>query len=919
VEAFLRRVLPDGGRYVVTVIPPGAKAQEIWALASIKALVTAAQRLSLSPVNVYYAVGTYGVNGRNEPKAKRCLFLDLDPKQFGTKQNALTQLGIFLRAVGFPAPSIYVDSGRGIHAYWTFSRDLDVASWLELASRLKQTCEAAGFHADPTVTADAKRILRLPGTLNHNAATPLPCRVLRDTGIDFDPATLLQALQPRLSNALSKLAALVGPNDLGSVPELSSYPQVPYYATEIAEKCGVMKEALETGGRDHTEPQWRHLLGLLAFCDDGENLVHKISEGHPGYSAEQTDKKFARILLEKSEARIKPILCTTFATYKNSICSGCPYNGRIKTPMVLGKLEATAFLPYNYRLGDYSVQRLTKKAAGPDDPDVWTDVFPYRISDVEVLDPGHRAPMQVRAIYSGKKDVHKVDFPHVLLSSGQNDGLAEEFAAHRLWVTSNQISEFKNFMTTWLRRMSDIKAAVAVDLHGLGWGMRSGKHAFVAGPNVYTDDGKEHDFYFPDAAVLRNYIPVGDPAVWTKAATALASDPRPAAVTTLLTSFAAPLVAFAGVKGLTFSLYSADTGTGKSSILRTAQAVWGHPTRGMAMIDDTQLSVINRLGFLNTIPAYWDELRSSDTFFNFVKMIFTLGQGREKSRLTSGIKQQATGTWDTLVTLASNERIADHVDAHIKNSDAGRVRLFEVVLPSLVSPDPSLRATFAALEKNYGHAGQRYAKYLVMHRAEAERIVKTYVDELSKKSPGTGERFWIAFISVILASALLVERSGILKVDRTALQKYLLTQLVIQRHGSQQEYSAPAESCLAALFQFVDSHRSNMLLVETLYGTGLSKYGNILTPMNQLPREDILILKSRDDHMLRISRHHWRKWVQEVLKSSPTTLETELVKKGAVVRRLALSAGIEAASGARVPCIEVDLTLPAFAELQIDQ
>jgi hypothetical protein len=463
--------------------------------------------------------------------------------------------------------------------------------------------------------------------------------------------------------------------------------------------------------------------------------------------------------------------------------------------------------------------------------------------------------------------------------------------------------------------MSDIKSAVQVDLHGLGWGKRAGRDAFVAGPNVFTDDGKQHDFYYPDAAMLRSYVPIGSIDPWTKAANALASDPRQAAVTTLLTSFAAPLVAFAGVKGLTFSLYSAGTGPGKSSILRTAQAVWGHPTRGMAMIDDTQLSVINRLGFLNTIPAYWDELRSSDTFFSFVKMIFTLGQGREKSRLTSGIKQQTTGTWDTLVTLASNERIADHVDAHIKNSDAGRVRLFEVVLPPLLNPDPALRSTFSALEKNYGHAGQVYGKYLVEHRAEVEALVRRLVDELSKKSPGTGERFWIAFVAVTLSAAIIVGKAGLLKIDVSKLQAWLMAQLKAQRSGAAAEYSAPSDAAVTSVADFIDQHRSQMILVETMNGTGMSKYGNILTPANQMPRDEIVIMKSKDDRKIRIRRATYRSWVQRTLKCSPTTFENELVAKGAKRGKLSINAGVEQSSNMRTDCIEIDLDSPDFANL----
>lgn len=918
-ESFLRRVLPDGGRYVVASIDGTTGIREICGIPSIPDAVKVAQRLSQHKTNVYFAVGTYGADRKAASAvAKRCLFIDLDGKAFGSKQDMLKELGAFCRTTGFPGPSIYVDSGGGIHAYWTFDRDLPVAAWRALAEKLKAKCIETGFKIDPTVTADAARILRMPGTLNHKTAPPVACRVLKDTGIDYDPGSLLRVLMPApaagMSSALRALAGAVGSDDLGAgAPGVASYPQVPYYATEIAEKCGVMKAALANGGADHTEPEWRHLLGLLTFTEDGERLVHDISRGHAGYTEAGTETKYAAVLKLKAEGKLKPILCSTFGSYKGSICAACPYNGHIKTPMVLGKIEAVAYLPYNYRMADYSVQKLAKKGDG-EVPDLWVDIFPYRISDVEVLDPSGGQPLQVRMLMTSKNRVTKFTFPHVFMSM-QGDGLPMEFANAHLWVTGQQITEYRGFMTSWLRKMTDVKTSVSVELSGLGWGKRGGRPAFAAGSQVHTEDGKEFDWY-TDQSMARSYRPKGDIEPWKIAASAIASDPRQAAVATLLTAFAAPLVNFTGAKGLTYSLYSPESGTGKSSILRTAQAVWGHPTLGMAMVDDTQLSVINKLGFLNTIPAYWDELRSGDTLVNFVKMIFTLGQGREKARLTSSIKQQSTGTWDTLVTIASNERIADHVDTYIKNTDAGRLRLFEVSLPLLMNPDATVTRAFAKLENNYGHAGVIYGKYLATHRAEAEKLVQDIQDKLKQKlAGGASERYWIAFLSSILAAATLVERAGLLAVDRSKLTGWLITQYQAQQGGITTNYKTPAEAAIGSIFSFIDTNRHKLLLVETFSGTGLNKYGNILTPANQTPREEIVVLKAVGEKKLRIKHAAWKLYVTNVLKHSPTTLEQHLTDMGATQSKQNLSAGIQAASNARVLCIELDLTSGIFAPL----
>lgn len=904
-ENFLRRVLPDGGHYVAVSIPVGAKASEARRLRDIPALLSAVQRLSQYKTNVYFAVGSYG-DDRKQPIAKRCVFVDVDPKGYATKPEQIKAVAAFCRATSFPLPSIFVDSGHGIHAYWCFDRDMPVAEWRGLAEALKSRCLASDFHIDPTVTADAARILRMPGTMNVKDEPPTPCRVLKDTGVSYDPAQLLLSLRPVQSGALAALAGHVGTDDLGAAPGASAYPQVPYYATEIAEKCGVMKEAMDTGGLDHTEPQWRHLLALLAYCEDGDKLVHEISKGHVGYTHESTEKKWAQVQKGKTDGTVKPILCSTFMTYKNSICSQCPHNGLVKTPMVLGKLETTAFLEYPYKMGDYSVLKCIKKEDG-DIPAVWVNAFPYRISDVDTLDPGIETALQVRMLLSSRRTVTKLAFPHTLMAT-QTDGLAVALSKARVILTSAQLGVFKEIMATWLRKMMDVKKAVSIELTGLGWGTRGGKHAFVAGPMVYTDDGKEYDFYTPDPVQMRNFRPKGDPAIWQHAANAIARDPRQAAVTTLLTAFAAPLVVFTGSKGLTFSLYSIGSGPGKTTLLKLAQAAWGHPVHGMAMLDDTENAVVHKIGFLNSLPVYWDELRMGDKLASFIKFIFTMGQGREKNRLTSGIEMREGGSWETLVTLAGNDRLGDHVDQIIKASDAGRVRLFEVGLPKLDEYDTSLGRYFDKLQTNYGHAGVVYGKYLATHRGEAEKLVQDIQDKLRETITDTAERYWVSFVAATLAAATLVERAGILKIDRPKLTKYLLAQIKVQRTGVEDNYIESGASAFESISKFIDAHRNRMLLVETFNGTGMNKYGNILTPGNLQPREEIYVLKAVEEKQVRIHRGAWKQWVTTVLKHSPTTLMEELTKLGVRSVYANLSAGMQNASNARVRCLEVDLT-----------
>jgi uncharacterized protein (DUF927 family) len=165
----------------------------------------------------------------------------------------------------------------------------------------------------------------------------------------------------------------------------------------------------------------------------------------------------------------------------------------------------------------------------------------------------------------------------------------------------------------------------------------------------------------------------------------LTSENRHAITAGILSAFAAPLISFTGVNGCVLALVSDKSGTGKSTALRTAQAVWGDPRRGVNALDDTPLSVANRMGRLNNLPAFWDELRMKDQVEKFVLLMFQVSQGKERARLRSNITTQHVGTWNTLITVASNESITDHVRHLVHGTDAGLLRVFEVTVPLLLT------------------------------------------------------------------------------------------------------------------------------------------------------------------------------------------------------------------------------------------
>ena len=67
-----------------------------------------------------------------------------------------------------------INSGYGIHVYWVLTESVPYVEWLPVAQGLKDMCIQHNLSADNGVTADAARVLRVPGTHNHKRGTQKP-------------------------------------------------------------------------------------------------------------------------------------------------------------------------------------------------------------------------------------------------------------------------------------------------------------------------------------------------------------------------------------------------------------------------------------------------------------------------------------------------------------------------------------------------------------------------------------------------------------------------------------------------------------------------------------------------------------------------------------------------------------------------
>ena len=114
--------------------------------------------------------------------ALKAIWLDIDcnkepPKGYRCKEDGLKALREFCDATRIPYPNAIIDSGNGLHVYWISDKPLSVKEWLGYAEGLDALATQHGLFHD-SITTDAARVLRVPGTSNNKQVPPKPVEIL---------------------------------------------------------------------------------------------------------------------------------------------------------------------------------------------------------------------------------------------------------------------------------------------------------------------------------------------------------------------------------------------------------------------------------------------------------------------------------------------------------------------------------------------------------------------------------------------------------------------------------------------------------------------------------------------------------------------------------------------------------------------
>lgn len=835
----------------------------------------------------------------------KSLFLDLDAKgtdknSYATQPEAIAALGEFLKATSMPKPSIVIGSGGGFHVYWVFNRALSPTEWYPLAAALVNATQKHGLKCDTAVTTDAARVLRVPDTFNHKTTPPRNVRIVgKPTDFDYFPEKLEKILAPyKVEGALpehlvgmfpqlERRTPLKGESDLAGGIE-TAMPQLEVRACLDAIPNTVsdwnawntvgMRVFAACEGADYGLEEWQRWSDRLP-TDGTDSCAARwdtLKTSPPTRTGAGALVNAARAALSDPQWQARVLVTPQVTGTGSASLSPAGFGGAATTAQASSGAAAVAApppsldLPRNYSRdvnGVVSLVGLSDTGATTREPisdyplmDAWLQKDPWLLHFTTVTERGRKQQIALPTEAVGTNDMRRV-----LQAQG--------------FMLRAQPKLAMEFFLAWIQKLQETKDTVSSS--PFGWSTKGGKiEGFVYGGQMFMVGGCKPAAN-PDPVTARQYAPTGDLQCWVDAAKLITSQGRPDLDAILASSFGAPLVKFTGQDGLLMTAWSQQSGIGKTTALKVAQAVWGDPVRALQGLNDTQNSVMNKIGEIRSLPLFWDELKTEDDTKRFVDLAFRLSSGKEKSRLTQSVKQREMGRWQTLLVAASNDSILNFIVNRTSTTTAGLYRVFEYEVTPGVSGqiDPSVaQRTIAKLNDNFGQAGNLYAEFLGNNWARCDYEVGEYLKALGTEvGTHNDERFWLALIATVCMGAKYANELGFTAIDEAALKNFMLHVLAKMRgeRNSQPVDMKVAMNVSDKLAQFLNAMRNRHTIITNRIHIrpGKPTPGSIQVKNDAGRLDSIHVHVGIDDKIMRISSAALGEWLRDKNYSRPIFLK----------------------------------------------
>lgn len=922
---LLDRVLPSGGWYAVLGIKGKSVLQEL--VQTREEVAECTQRFIAANRDVYFGCSKFTTHENRTKEnvlAIKSFWLDVDcgekkaeinpktgrPDGYVDQATGLQALRDFCNTIGLPKP-ILVNSGRGIHAYWPLTNSVTRQEWEPVANRLNELCVIHKFYVDAQVF-EAARVLRIPGTKNFKDDPAKDVTFMSDAE-DVELATFKEILGvkeqpfvPKANQGLSELAKALAANTAHRFSKIMQRSAKGEGCQQLL-ACYQDQESL-------SEPRWFNALSIAQHCVDRDTAIHQMSDKYPEYSPDDTETKASNTKYPNS--------CATFEKNNPGGCDGCPWKGRIKSPISLGREvikaetadghEAEGTQVEDTVIPEYPFPYFRGKNGGVymqlgDDeaePLCLYEHDLYVVKHMDDPDEGTVVLMHLNLPHDGLKE-----FTIPLTSVVVPEKIRESLAKQGVAAGKTQMNSLTSYVTACVKELQ-FKGKAEKMRTQFGWAEANSK--FIVGNKEITKDGILHS---PPSHVTKEFAEnmkaTGTLEKWKEVFNMYNKPGLEAHAFAALTGFGAPLLKFTGHSGAIINVIHKSSGTGKSTALYMCNSIFGHPDKLGAIWKDTAAAKFIMMGVYNNIAFTVDEITNTSAA-EFSNLSYGMSQGRGANRAKASANELRTNstTWQTMSLCSSNASFYEKLGVHKNSPDGEMMRLLEYQIEpsSIIDPVTAKKMFDHQLKDNYGHAGPIYAQYLVNELEEATSCLRAVQERIDREMKLTSrERFWSAVIACNLTGGLIARNLGLIDYDMRAIYDWALTMLADVR----QDIAAPVNNSASIIGDFINRHIRNALIVD---GNVDNRTKLHAAPLQE-PYGDLIIRYEPDRKRLFIVAKSFRDDCVETQIGYKDTLN-ELKSKGIFVgaKNTRMSKGMKITSPG-VHALEFDCTVPDFLDL----
>jgi hypothetical protein len=839
-KQFYEKALPSQGVYCVSGIEQATKKTTNRFAETLDDVFKLVDKLKGQKLNVFVALGSFDGFSR---KADNCLFfrslfVDLDVgegKAYADKGEAHTALWKFIGETGLPDP-VCIDSGGGLHAYWIMDRDIPISEYLPYAHQFKAFV-LDKISADPSVMADAARIMRCPETFNQKFDPPEPTSVIGDEIYVYDWDEFKKFFDGQVESKPNDVLANVKKGldeDTMAMKKLDNFEWDFYKIADKSlnskEGCNQVKYWLEnatTLGYD----DWFSSMNIAYFCKDGDKMIHEVSNEHPDYTAKAVEEKKLEFI-----KRGKPQTCEYLASQHPDRCQGCKHRGRIHTPIVLGRslrevtdepiIKPTTGEPsadqINALLGTqtYEAEPIRETSDTQKIPKFPEFLTPYSRGELggvyynpppKVDKKGNREyldPVEILAhvLYPVRRLFSPLDGEcmtmHLVLP---NDGLKEfllpmksvyaleelkkTLAFHQVIYTPKWINNIQEYLVKWSQYMINVGKAQMMRMQ-LGWTAVNNTEewktrSFVIGEREITIDKEivESPVSPYIRGVVKHFKAVGTYERWQESANELNRPGFELHAMTCLAGFGTTLMAYMSTPGVVISLLG-RSGCAKTGAMYAGISAFGDPD-ALSVFESTDNGLTGRMLGLKNLMFGVDEIGNKDPK-PLSQLVHNVSNGKAKIRMQASVNaERVTEMSASLITiLTTNESVYNKFELHKGSPDGEVARLIEF----LIEQPNDLKGTdgaklgvhiFDAFKHNYGHAGP---KFIIAALEAGDIQIKKRIDYwinryLTDTGGDSAYRFHQNFVAAVFTAGELAVDAGIVNYDLERIYAKVIAEL----------------------------------------------------------------------------------------------------------------------------------------------